>query len=234
MLTINLEDKNYKKSLDKKFKTSVIEAFEKYGLLKFTNVKNEFIKFVNQFTHSFANDARRRQERMNDKNIRNVDGGKKKIYIFRQPTPSTRLCPYFHTAIYGSPVALPKARNGPRSGSRGSNQCLWCATSRNGSAFGSPIGITRPPAQEGQTGMRGHCWMSPARLEAVFWAADAAIGVATAETAAPDATVRRVNVPGFRSTSGNFSQFFCERAAAFAATARSRTRRGIVQGAAQT
>ena len=90
MLTINLEDKNYKKSLDKKFKTSVIEAFEKYGLLKFTNVKNEFIKFVTQFTHSFANDARRRQERMNDKNIRNVDGGKKKIYLHSEAsfTPS--------------------------------------------------------------------------------------------------------------------------------------------------
>ena len=28
------------------------------------------------------------------------------------------------TSMYGSPVAFPKARNGPRSGSRGSNQCL--------------------------------------------------------------------------------------------------------------
>ena len=65
--------------------------------------------------------------------------------------------------------------------------------------------------------------MSPARREAV-WAADAAIGVATAETAAPDATSRRVNVPGLMS--GNDSQFFCERAAVFAA-ARSKTRRGI-------
>ena len=130
------------------------------------------------------------------------------------------------TSIYGSPVAFPKARNGPRSGSRGSNQCLWCATSRNGSAFGRPIGITRPPAQEGQTGMRGHCCMSPARREAVFWTAVAAIGVATAETAAPDATSRRVKVPGL--ISGNESQFFCERAAVFAATATSKMRRGIL------
>ena len=81
MLTINLEDKSYNKPLDKKFKTSIVEAFEKYGLLKFTHVKNDFIKFVNQFTYSYANDARRRKERMNDKNIRNVDGGKKKIYL---------------------------------------------------------------------------------------------------------------------------------------------------------
>ena len=126
-------------------------------------------------------------------------------------------------------MAFPKARKGPRRGSLGSNQCLWCATSRNGSAFGRPMGMTRPPAQEGQTGMRGHCCMSPARREAVFWAADAAIGVATAETAAPDATSRRVNVPGLYSGSG--SQLFCESAAVFAATARSRTRRGIVKGA---
>ena len=123
-------------------------------------------------------------------------------------------------------MAFPKARNGPRSGSRGSNQCLWCATRRNGSAFGRPIGITRPPAQEGQTGMRGHCCTSPARREAVFWAADAAIGVATAETAAPDATSRRVKVPGL--ISGNESQFFCERAAVLAATATSKMRRGIL------
>ena len=34
MLTINLEDKKYNKSLDKKFKTSIVTAFEKYGLLK--------------------------------------------------------------------------------------------------------------------------------------------------------------------------------------------------------
>ena len=74
--------------------------------------------------------------------------------------------------------------------------------------------------------MRGHCCMSPARREAVFWAADAAIGVATAETAAPDATSRRVKVPGL--ISGNESQFFCERAAVFAATATSKMRRGIL------
>ena len=74
--------------------------------------------------------------------------------------------------------------------------------------------------------MRGHCCMSPARREAVFWEADAAIGVATAETAAPDATSRRVKVPGL--ISGNESQFFCERAAVFAATATSKMRRGIL------
>ena len=68
--------------------------------------------------------------------------------------------------------------------------------------------------------------MSPARREAVFWEADAAIGVATAETAAPDATSRRVKVPGL--ISGNESQFFCERAAVFAATATSKMRRGIL------
>ena len=81
MLTINLEDKNYNRSLSTNLKTSIVTAFEKYGLLKFTNVRDDFIKFVNQFTFSFANDARRRKERMNDKNIRNVDGGKKKIYL---------------------------------------------------------------------------------------------------------------------------------------------------------
>ena len=129
-----------------------------------------------------------------------------------------------------SPVALPKALNGPRSGSRGSNQCLWCATSKNGSALGSPIGITRPPAQEGQTGMRGHCWISPARREeAVFDAPDAAAGLAAAPAdtaAAAEAASRRVNVPGLRlrSISGNFSQFFCERAAVFPATAKSKER----------
>ena len=74
--------------------------------------------------------------------------------------------------------------------------------------------------------MRGHCCMSPARREAVFWEAEAAIGVATAETAAPDATSRRVKVPGL--ISGNESQFFCERAAVFAATATSKMRRGIL------
>ena len=120
-------------------------------------------------------------------------------------------------------MAFPKARNGPRRGSRGSNQCLWCATSKKGSAFGRPMGITLPPAHDGHTGIRGHCCISPARREAV-WAADAAIGVATAETAAPDATSRRVNVPGLMS--GNDNHFFCERAAVFAATAR-RKRRGI-------
>ena len=123
-------------------------------------------------------------------------------------------------------MAFPKARKGPRRGSLGSNQCLWCATSKNGSAFGRPMGITLPPAHDGHTGIRGHCCISPARREAV-WAADAAIGVATAETAAPDATSRRVNVPGLYSGSG--SQLFCESAAVFAATARSRTRRGIAQ-----
>ena len=81
MLTINLEDKNYNRSLSTNLKTSIVTAFEKYGLLKFTNVREDFIQFVNQFTFSFANDARRRKERMNDKNIRNVDGGKKKIYL---------------------------------------------------------------------------------------------------------------------------------------------------------
>ena len=81
MLTINLEGKNYNKPIDKKLKTSIIAAFEKHGLLKFTNVTDDFIKFVNQFTYSFANDAKRRKERMNDKNIRNVDGGKKKIFL---------------------------------------------------------------------------------------------------------------------------------------------------------
>ena len=147
-----------------------------------------------------------------------VDGNLTHWLIFTQLSTST--------SMYGNPVAFPKARNGPRSGSLGSNQCLWCATSRNGSAFGKPIGITRPPAQEGQTGIRGHCCMSPARREAVFWEADAAIGVATAETAAPDATSRRVKVPGL--ISGNESQFFCERAAVFAATATSKMRRGIL------
>ena len=81
MQTIDLKDTSYNKSLNKKFKTSVVTAFEKYGLLKFTNIKDDFMKFVNQFTYSYANDARRRKERMNDRNIRNVDGGKKKIYL---------------------------------------------------------------------------------------------------------------------------------------------------------
>ena len=81
MLKINLEDKIYNKPITKKFKNLIVSEFEKHGILKFTNVKDDFIKFVNQFTYSFANDARRRKERMNDKNIRNVDGGKKKIYL---------------------------------------------------------------------------------------------------------------------------------------------------------
>jgi hypothetical protein len=75
--------------------------------------------------------------------------------------------------------------------------------------------------------MRGHCWTSAARREAVFDdAAVAATGVAMVETAAADAASLRVNVPGF--TSGNLSQFCCERAAAFAATARSRTMRAMI------
>ena len=69
MLKINLEDKIYNKPITKKFKNLIVSEFEKHGILKFTNVKDDFIKFVNQFTYSFANDARRRKERMNDKNI---------------------------------------------------------------------------------------------------------------------------------------------------------------------
>ncbi len=77
--------------------------------------------------------------------------------------------------------------------------------------------------------MRGHCCMSPARREAVFWAADAAAGLAAAPAdtaAAAEAASRRVNVPGLRlrSMSGNLSQFFCERAVVFAATAKSKER----------
>ena len=70
--------------------------------------------------------------------------------------------------------------------------------------------------------MRGHCCMSPARREAVFWEAEAATGAA-AVSAAPAAASRRVNVnvAGFMSISGSFNQF-CERAAVCAATDRSR------------
>ena len=131
-------------------------------------------------------------------------------------------------------MAFPKARKGPRRGSLGSNQCLWCATSRNGSAFGRPMGITLPPAHDGHTGIRGHCWISPARLEeAVLDAPDAAAGLAAAPAdtaAAAEAASRRVNVPGLRlrSMSGNFSQFFCERAAVFPATAKSKQRRSTM------
>ena len=78
--------------------------------------------------------------------------------------------------------------------------------------------------------MRGHCWISPARLEeAVLDAPDAAAGLAAAPAdtaAAAEAASRRVNVPGLRlrSMSGNFSQFFCERAAVFPATAKNKKR----------
>ena len=78
--------------------------------------------------------------------------------------------------------------------------------------------------------MRGHCWISPARLEeAVLDAPDAAAGLAAAPAdtaAAAEAASRRVNVPGLRlrSMSGNLSQFFCERAAVFPATAKSKKR----------
>ena len=67
--------------------------------------------------------------------------------------------------------------------------------------------------------------MSPARREAVFWAAEAATGAA-AVSAAPVAASLLVNVPGL--ISGSFNH--CERAAACAATA-SRAKHGIVLAA---
>ena len=66
--------------------------------------------------------------------------------------------------------------------------------------------------------------MSPARLEAVFWAAEAATGAA-AVSAAPVAASLLVNVPGL--ISGSFNQV-CERAAVCAATASTRINRGIM------
>ena len=72
--------------------------------------------------------------------------------------------------------------------------------------------------------------MSPARREAVFWAADAATGAA-AVSAAPVAVAAslRVNVPGLRSMSGSFNQDL-ERAAVCAATAKSSRIRRVIIG----
>jgi hypothetical protein len=82
--------------------------------------------------------------------------------------------------------------------------------------------------------MRGHCWISPARLEeAVFDAPDAAAGLAAAPAdtaAAAEAASLRVNVPGLMS--GNLSQL-CERAAV-CATAKSSRIRGVIMAALWT
>ena len=55
--------------------------------------------------------------------------------------------------------------------------------------------------------MRGHCCMSPARREAVFWEAEAATGAA-AVAPRPSQHLSLVKVPGL--ISGSFSQL-CER-----------------------
>lgn len=81
MIIIDLQKYNFNKSLKDSFKNEIIALFEKHGIIKFINVKKDFVSFINQFTYSFANDARRREERMNDKKIRNVDAGRKKIFL---------------------------------------------------------------------------------------------------------------------------------------------------------
>jgi hypothetical protein len=81
MINIDLKTHNYNKNLDKPLKQQIISSFEKEGIIKFENLKEDFIDFIKQFTSNFANDANRREERMCNKKIRNVDIGKQKIFL---------------------------------------------------------------------------------------------------------------------------------------------------------
>ena len=85
MKNINLKSANKRQfSITKKEKNIIIENFEKYGILKFANItsSHEFLfNFINQFSLSYANDAGRRQTRFENTKIRNVDAGKKEIFL---------------------------------------------------------------------------------------------------------------------------------------------------------
>ena len=57
----------------------VINFFEKYGVVLFKgfrNLKNELINFTNNYSISYANDAQRRERKMNSDKLHGVDEGK--------------------------------------------------------------------------------------------------------------------------------------------------------------
>ena len=73
-----------KNKLPYQIKKSIIKKFEEYGILKFANFSNsnkQVINFIDQFTYQYANDASRRKTRFENKKIRNVDAGKKEIFL---------------------------------------------------------------------------------------------------------------------------------------------------------
>ena len=82
--------------------------------------------------------------------------------------------------------------------------------------------------------MRGHCCISPARREAVFWAAEAAIGRGRRLETAALAASRRVNVPGIKVDVRELQPILFARGLRFAPRRLGpESRRGIVQGAAR-
>ncbi len=62
----------------------IIKEFESNGIIKFPNITSSnqcLIDFVDSFSHSYANDATRREKRFDNKKIRNVDAGKQEIFL---------------------------------------------------------------------------------------------------------------------------------------------------------
>tara|TARA_Y100001954_G_scaffold231969_1_gene282411 strand:+ start:475 stop:1362 length:888 start_codon:yes stop_codon:yes gene_type:complete len=108
MKTLNIEmiDKE-KIHLSKKQRNKIIEEFEKYGILKFSNftTSHEIIfDFIRQFSTSFANDANRRKERFENSKIRNVDAGKQEIFLHSETSfsPSQPEIIWFYCVNPGS------------------------------------------------------------------------------------------------------------------------------------
>lgn len=71
-------------NLEKLNREKIINLFNKYGIIVFRDFKfnpRNVIKFTDLYTYRYANDARRREEKFNNKRINSVDLGYKKMAL---------------------------------------------------------------------------------------------------------------------------------------------------------